>query len=63
MREYSNECVGCPPERGCLGDSCPNRHVLRFYCDGCDEETQLYEYEGEELCIDCIEERLEKVTE
>ena len=61
MVEITNECVGCPPEMGCLGSSCPNRNVKRFYCDECKEETQIYEFDGEELCIDCIEKRLEKV--
>lgn len=63
MKKYENECVGCPPEMGCLGSSCPNRNVLHLICNKCGDETQLYEYDGEELCIDCIEEKLKKVTE
>ena len=61
MKITENECVGCPKEMGCLGESCPNRHVTRFYCDKCDCETDLYYYDGQELCIDCIEKLLEKV--
>jgi hypothetical protein len=61
MKKYENECVGCPPERGCLGSACPNRNVLRFYCDKCKEEAELYHYNDKELCIDCIAEQLEKV--
>jgi hypothetical protein len=61
MKEVTNECVGCPPELGCLGDACPNRNVVRFYCDKCKEETTLYHYEGKELCIECITEKLEVV--
>lgn len=64
MRKTENECVGCK-DMGlpCLGISCPNRAVTRFYCDGCKEETELFIFDGWELCIDCIEERLEKVNE
>ena len=29
MIKYEDECVGCPPERGCLGSVCPNRNVPR----------------------------------
>lgn len=61
MRQTENECVGCPSELGCMGESCPNRNVTRFYCDNCGDEAELYHFEGEELCIDCIKERLEKV--
>ena len=59
MLEYENECVSCGLP--CLGSSCPNRNVPHFYCDKCGEETELYHFDGEELCIDCITEMLEKV--
>ena len=62
MKKVSNECVGCPPEMGCLGGTCPNRNVTRYYCDKCGEEEQLYEYDGKELCLDCIEKELIKVN-
>lgn len=61
MIKIENDCVGCPPEMGCMGSSCPNRNVKHFYCDDCGDETDLYEFDGEELCIDCIEKRLDKV--
>ena len=54
MKRLENECVGCPPELGCLGESCPNRNVPHFYCDKCKEEEVLYEFEDGEYCIDCI---------
>ena len=60
---FENECVGCPPERGCLGDSCPNRRVEHFFCDKCDAEVspgELYEVDGEDLCEDCLKERFRK---
>ena len=54
MRKVENECVGCPPEIGCLGNSCPNMNVVRFYCDKCGEENKLYHYDDEELCESCL---------
>lgn len=59
MKQYENECVDCGLP--CIGDACPNRNVLHYYCDECDEETQLYYFDGRELCISCIEDLLEKV--
>ena len=38
MREEINNCVCCPPEMGCVGDSCPLRHCLRIFCDNCGKE-------------------------
>ena len=58
MKEITNECVDCGLP--CF-NSCPHKNVTRFYCDKCNNETQLYNYDGQELCIDCIEKRLEKV--
>lgn len=61
MIAYNNECVCCPPEMGCLGFTCPNLNVPRFYCDGCEEEYEYYYgYEGEYFCEECF---LEKVME
>lgn len=59
MKQTTNECVDCGLP--CLGDSCPYRNVTRLYCDECGDETDLYYYDGQELCIDCIEKNLEKV--
>lgn len=30
MVTYENECVGCPPEKGCLGSTCPYRKVKHY---------------------------------
>jgi hypothetical protein len=54
MKKIENECVGCPPEIGCFGISCPNRNVVRFYCDRCGAEGTLYHYDSEELCQECL---------
>ena len=62
MISIENECVGCPPEIGCLHESCPYWAVTRFYCDECDDEAYpLYWFDGQQLCLDCIEKRLERV--
>lgn len=61
MVKLENECVGCPPNMGCLGDSCPYRNVPHFYCDECGEEEVLYEFEGGEYCLDCIANMLKVV--
>lgn len=61
MKEIENECVDCGLP--CMGNSCPNRNVVRFYCDQCTEEADLYYFDGHELCIECIQKQLEKVEE
>ena len=61
--EYFDECCGCAvPGYPCLGSSCPNRNVPHHVCDECGEDNEtIYEYEGEELCLDCVVKRLTKV--
>ena len=57
MIKYENECVGCPPEMGCLGSSCSYRDVPHFYCDDCGEEIdgEVYEDDNyEHCCLDCL---------
>lgn len=63
MVRIENDCGGCAVSAyPCLGDSCPLRHSKHYYCDDCGDEVEtLYRFEGEELCIDCIEKRLERV--
>lgn len=60
MVRTENECVDCGLP--CLYESCPNWAVIRLYCDECDDECDvLYWFDNEQLCLDCIEERLERV--
>lgn len=59
MKKIENECVRCGLP--CLGYSCPNRRVVRFYCDKCGKETTLRHYEEQELCADCLIENFEVV--
>lgn len=59
MIKKENECVDCGLP--CLGSSCPNRNVIRIYCDKCGDEGKIYHYDGEHLCISCIEDTLKEV--
>lgn len=65
MRTVTNECVGCTSMGlPCIGSSCRNRNVTRYYCDRCKEEFEpekLYQYFGEEVCAECILKDFEKV--
>ena len=55
MIKHENECVGCPPEMGCIGMSCPNRSVPHYYCDICGEELDEYwNIDGSIVCRDCL---------
>ena len=45
-----NECVGCEV---CIG--CGRRYGYYIHvCDECGSDDQLYEYEGKELCGECL---------
>ena len=56
MKRIEDECVGCSSIGiPCFGISCPNKNVVRYYCDRCkDEEYPLYHYDGEEICAKCL---------
>ena len=57
MRTIKDECVGCSPGMGCLGSSCPNKNVKRYYCDKCGgdfESEELFVVDGEDVCVNCI---------
>lgn len=61
MVRYENECVSCGLP--CLGNMCPNRNVKRLYCDKCGDEAEtLYEYDGMELCENCVLSELPNVN-
>ena len=62
MVEFTNECVDCPKEMGCLGSSCPYMHVPHLICDKCGEEVEeLYYLDGDQLCEYCVLKSLDKV--
>jgi hypothetical protein len=46
---------------GC--NHCGAKRVPVHYCDKCGTTDQLYYFDDEELCLDCIEERLDKVED
>ena len=54
MIRYEDECVGCPPEMGCLGSACRYSNVPHYYCDECGDEDKLYYYNDRELCENCL---------
>lgn len=55
MIKHEDHCVGCPLP--CI-PNCPNRNVEIEVCDACEEEEQLYRYDGNVYCIDCLFELL-----
>lgn len=61
MRVLENDCVSCPPDLPCIGKNCRYQNIEVYYCDDCGEQKILYEFDGEQLCIDCIAKRLDKV--
>ncbi len=60
MIVIENECVDCG--RPCIYEACRFYRVVRYYCDACGEEDNLWWFDGEQLCVDCILERLEGVA-
>ena len=64
MIVVENECVGCPDDLGCIYNACPYYKVVRYICDTCRSEVDdLWYFDGEQLCKDCILNQLEKVEE
>ena len=53
MIKYENDCVSCALP--CTGFRCPNFCVPHYYCDKCGMEAEnLFQYDNEELCQDCL---------
>ena len=55
IREES-ACVCCPPERGCMGQACPNRRMTVFSCNSCGEECEREDLRvigGRHMCKGC----------
>ena len=55
-----SDCCDC--DLPCIHEACRFYKVARFYCDECKEETDLYYFDNQELCADCIISRLEEVS-
>ena len=63
MKVIENRCCDCASSLyPCQGDICDLKHYEAYYCDECGEEEILYNYDCEELCLSCIEKRLEKAN-
>ena len=68
MQYEVNECCGCAaPGYPCIGDSCGLRHAPRFRCDWCGvddlTESEINDYEGEDLCDTCYDKVMEEEEE
>lgn len=62
MKKIINKCCNCHiPAYKCLGENCPLKVSERYYCDTCGNEEKLYHFDGQELCINCIEKLLKEV--
>ena len=62
MVRYEDQCVGCPPEMGCLGKYCRYRNVPIWLCDRCESEDEdLWDFFGEEVCKECLLKIIPKV--
>lgn len=61
IRKIEDQCIGCPPDIGCLGESCKYKNVECFYCDICGDQTTLYEFDNREVCIECIKKLLPRI--
>lgn len=58
-------CVGCPPEMGCMGRYCPQCWEHRMYCDVCKEEVDELWRDLDtnvDLCEDCRDSRYAHIT-
>jgi hypothetical protein len=48
-------CVGCPPEMGCLGKSCPECWEAHITCDVCKQEVEVVSrIEDVDYCDSCL---------
>ncbi len=52
MKYYEDLCVGCPKEMGCIGDSCPQKNVPVFECDGCGDDATIH-IDDYDFCDEC----------
>lgn len=60
MKTKVNSCCDCGLP--CIL-FCPLRDDSYIWtCDECGAETQLYEWEGQELCLNCLEKYLDKIN-
>jgi phage terminase large subunit GpA-like protein len=67
VRRIENHCCDCAtPAYPCRGASCPNRNVVVYYCDRCKceiAEDELFEVNGDDICLECLQEIFKKEYE
>lgn len=62
MVRTESGCVDCGLP--CLYSSCPYDRVTVLECDRChDEVDELYEVDGEDLCLSCLKKEFRKVVD
>lgn len=60
MIRYESGCVDCGMP--CMGRACRHYEQAQVSCDECGKDDEnIYEYDGRQLCIECIEDSLTKV--
>lgn len=62
MTKIESDCCDCEQQFRSCG-SCSRRNAKHYYCDDCGDETDIYHFDGEELCIKCIQKLLEPVKD
>lgn len=64
MQRIENDCCGCAvPAYPCLGNTCPLRNAVHYYCDKCKVEIgedEIYDVGGQDYCEDCLKEEFKK---
>lgn len=59
MIEKTSGCVCCGLP--CRGTACPNHEIEITICDECgDECDEVYEVDGDDLCISCLKARFKR---
>lgn len=64
VKQERDECVSCGLP--CLHENCPNKHAIYYICDNCGESvpsTDLFKWDGEEWCKECILDNVERNLE
>ena len=60
MTRKENDCRGCAECKGCGRDRLVDMEYLE--CDCCHNQCDiLYVYDGEQLCEECLFEKIEKI--
>ena len=60
MIVIGSACVDC--DLPCVFTACPYYRVVYYVCDCCGEEVEdLFYWDNEQLCDDCVLKQLEKV--